>query len=163
MVHHTYQSTKCDVSSSPRWYTKLIRARSAMYLPVASDPPRGYRYNPATNAIIETRDVVWGEWKRADPKSNMSVFHKDPELLVDPMGIDDKEVPRPMGIDDKEVPRPIKKCRDRLRLLVLIYWWRRSRRPLSWRRQLSPRPRAIPVRCWHVTGGRNWGDDWWYW
>lgn len=53
-------------------------------------------YNPATNAVIESRDITWAEWKRVDPKSNMSVFHKDPELLVDPMGLDDKEVPQPV-------------------------------------------------------------------
>jgi hypothetical protein len=36
-------------------------------------------YNPKTNAISELRDInAWAEWKRVDPKKDMSVFNKEP-------------------------------------------------------------------------------------
>jgi hypothetical protein len=44
---------------------------------------------------IETRDVVWGEWKRVDPKSTHVL--QRPELLVDRWGSTDKEAPRPVA------------------------------------------------------------------
>jgi hypothetical protein len=53
-------------------------------------------FNPATEATSETHDVnTWAEWKHVDPKDDMSIFNKYPELLIEPMGIGDKEVTEP--------------------------------------------------------------------
>jgi hypothetical protein len=50
-------------------------------------------FNLTTRKINKTRDVgTWGEWKRVNPKSDMSVFVKDPALLFEPMGLDVQEV-----------------------------------------------------------------------
>ena len=55
-------------------------------------------YNPKTNSISESRDVsTWAEWKRVDPKNDMSVFNKNPELLTTPMGLDAVEVTEPVA------------------------------------------------------------------
>jgi hypothetical protein len=53
--------------------------------------------NPQTNAVSESRNVnTWvEEWKRVDPEKDMSVFNKDPALLVAPMGLDEVEVTAP--------------------------------------------------------------------
>ena len=49
-------------------------------------------YNPVTKKVSETRDVgTWGEWNRIDPKSDMSVFVKDPALLIETMGLEIQE------------------------------------------------------------------------
>jgi hypothetical protein len=52
-------------------------------------------FNPKTKKIIRSRDVKWLEWKILDPKRDMSIFTKDPTLLEDPVGFDDKEYPAP--------------------------------------------------------------------
>jgi hypothetical protein len=52
-------------------------------------------YNPKTKKIVRSRDVKWLEWETLDPKHDMSIFVKQPELLNEPMGFDDKEYPPP--------------------------------------------------------------------
>ena len=42
-----------------------------------------HMYNPATNLIIITRDVVWSEWSPVDPKSAINKIreqHASPDL-----------------------------------------------------------------------------------
>jgi hypothetical protein len=54
---------------------------------------------PTTKAISETRDVaLWAEWKKIDPKSNMSIFNQEPDLLNEPMGLDAVEVTEPLEV-----------------------------------------------------------------
>jgi hypothetical protein len=64
--------------------------------------------NPTTKAISETRDVaLWAEWKKVDPKSNMSIFNQEPDLLNEPMGLDAVEVTEPLevpGVDLHLIP-----------------------------------------------------------
>jgi hypothetical protein len=48
--------------------------------------------NLKTNAVSELRDLnTWAEWKK-----DMSVFNKDPKLLIEPMGLDAVEVTEPL-------------------------------------------------------------------
>jgi hypothetical protein len=50
-------------------------------------------YNPQTKAISESRDIItWADWRRVDPKDDMSIFKEEPELLDVPMGLDPIEV-----------------------------------------------------------------------
>jgi hypothetical protein len=64
--------------------------------------------NPTTKAISETRDVtLWAEWKKIDPKSNVSTFNQEQELLNEPMGLDAVEVTEPLevpGVDSHLIP-----------------------------------------------------------
>jgi hypothetical protein len=65
-------------------------------------------HNPTTKAISETRDVaLWAEWKKVDPKSNVSVFNQEPDFLNKPMGLDAVEVREPLevpGVDLHLIP-----------------------------------------------------------
>jgi hypothetical protein len=64
-------------------------------------------YNPQNKSIIESRDVVWSDWKRPDPKRSLSIFVKEPETLKEPVGIDDKECvsqPRMLEIPHINLP-----------------------------------------------------------
>jgi hypothetical protein len=56
-------------------------------------------HNPTTKAISETGGVtLWAEWNKVDPKSNMSIFKTEPELLKEPMGLDAVEVTEPLEL-----------------------------------------------------------------
>jgi hypothetical protein len=62
-------------------------------------------YNPVTKAISETRDInTWAEWNRIDPKSDMSIFNKEPDLLIEPMGLDITEPFEPPVSDTHLIP-----------------------------------------------------------
>jgi hypothetical protein len=52
-------------------------------------------YNPKTKKIIRSRDIKWLDWEVLDPKRDMSIFVKQPELLAEPVGFDDKEYAPP--------------------------------------------------------------------
>jgi hypothetical protein len=47
-------------------------------------------YNPTTKKIIRSCDVKWLDWEILDPKRNMSIIVKQPEILTEPVGFDDK-------------------------------------------------------------------------
>jgi hypothetical protein len=57
---------------------------------------------------VKHRDVaLWAEWKKVDPKSNMSIFNQEPDLLNEPMGLDAVEVTEPLevpGVDLHLIP-----------------------------------------------------------
>ena len=55
-------------------------------------------YNANTKAVFESRDIIWADWKRIDPKANMSIFDTEPDLKEMPLGIDDQELPYPTEI-----------------------------------------------------------------
>ena len=57
-------------------------------------------FNPKTCKVIDSRDVTWLDWRRADPKRDMSIFVKEPTTLEEPSGIDDKEVVIDLSNDD---------------------------------------------------------------
>jgi hypothetical protein len=62
-------------------------------------------FNPVTKAISEMRDInTWAEWKQIDPKSVMSVFNKEPDLLIEPMGLDITKPFEPPDTDTHEPP-----------------------------------------------------------
>ena len=72
-------------------------------------------YNPKTDRILTTRDVTWAEWKRPDPKRNLSFFKKNPEAEQDPSGVDElTEVNRTYNVnrvdnengEDNSTPTP---------------------------------------------------------
>ena len=49
-------------------------------------------YNPKTNRMFTSRDVVWDGWKRTNPKADMQkIFEQYPDLRDEPAGLDDKE------------------------------------------------------------------------
>jgi hypothetical protein len=48
-------------------------------------------FNPKTSRVVQSRDVKWLEWETLDLKQDMSIFSKQPELLDEPVGFDDKE------------------------------------------------------------------------
>jgi hypothetical protein len=52
-------------------------------------------YNLKTKHIIRSRNVKWLDWEVLDPKRDMSIFVKQPELLIEPVGFDDKEYDLP--------------------------------------------------------------------
>jgi len=70
-------------------------------------------YDPMTGTMRNTRDVIWAEWKRTDPKETMKIFeeHKDmgSETTV---GVDEpikynkeqQEDPNYADHDDNELP-----------------------------------------------------------
>jgi len=51
-----------------------------------------HMYNPTTGMVRNTRDVIWAEWKRVDPKDTMKVFKERKDMGFDTtVGLDDKE------------------------------------------------------------------------
>ena len=49
-------------------------------------------YNPKTRRMFTSRDVVWNDWKRTNPKEAMQkIFEQYPDLKDEPAGLDDKE------------------------------------------------------------------------
>jgi hypothetical protein len=73
-----------------KWKEKSLRVIMVGY--AKNHSADTYRlYNPQNKSIIESRDVVWSDWKRPDPKRTLSIFVKDPDTLKEPVGIDDKE------------------------------------------------------------------------
>ncbi len=79
-----------------KWKEKGIKMIMVGY--AADSSADTYRmYNPKTKKIIRSRDVKWLDWEILDPKRDMSIFNKQPELLNEPVGFDDKEynIPTP--------------------------------------------------------------------
>jgi hypothetical protein len=80
-----------------KWKEKGIKMIMVGY--AADSSADTYRmYNPKTKHIIRSRDVKWLEWETLDPKRDMSIFVKQPELLEEPTGFDDKEYTPPVTI-----------------------------------------------------------------
>jgi hypothetical protein len=55
-----------------------------------SSPDKYCMWNPTTKIIIRLRNAKWLDWEILDPKRDMSIFVKQPELLKEATGFDDK-------------------------------------------------------------------------
>jgi len=62
-------------------------------------------YDPTTGMVRNTRDVVWAEWKRVNPKETMKVFEEQNNSRIKTtIGLDDEEVIK-YDDDNKELEK----------------------------------------------------------
>ena len=74
-----------------KWMERSFKAIHVGFADNHSDDTYKF-YNPKTNRMFTSRDVVWDGWKRTDPKADMKkIFEQYPDLEHEPAGLDDKE------------------------------------------------------------------------
>jgi hypothetical protein len=70
-------------------------------------PPDTYRMlNPATDKVIETRDVRWADWKPRDPSKLLSKYQNKPDIQkkIPAPGLENIFSPDDEDDDDKDLP-----------------------------------------------------------
>ena len=48
-------------------------------------------YNPKTNKVYISRDITWADWKRPDPKRDLSFYNENKEAQAIPAGVDNTD------------------------------------------------------------------------